>query len=343
MSRVLLVVSSVVVLSSATYVLAGPAPAGAPAPAPAPAAGSAAGSGAGSAVQMEEDNTPPADMNGTDENPDAPKVGDQTPAVKATVAAPKRVGYPIEEVLRPITLPENMSEVSIDPHGWFSAPSSAAFSTALRARYGITSQIQLGLTYLIGGLYDDPATGMKDYGVHPGKAVGLDVTYMLKSWVGVRVGVPFYVNPVAISLAVGVPMKFTFGDKFAIGGLDDLLNITLDRFAPSFYQEVYNAQGALNDTNGTEQSRGHLRISAYGIYQYKPNVALIGRIGIDNNLGYGNGGGPGTGELSASEPFIRAQLDFSPKKFIDIGGSLGFDDLNYLGSFGPSLYLAVRI
>ena len=346
MSRRFLGLLSVVVLSSATSVLAGPSPGGTPAPAGASSgSAAAAGSGAGSAVQMEEDNSPPADMSGTDENPDAPKVGDQTQQVKVVVPGPKRpAGYPIEEVLRPITLPENMSEVSLDPHGWVSAPSAAAFSTALRVRYGITGRVQLGLTYLIGGIYDDPATRMKDYSFHEGKAVGLDVTVLLRNWVGVRVGIPFYVNPVALSLSIGVPMKFTFGDKFAIGGLDDLLNITLDRFAPSFYQEVDNAIGAYNDTNHTEQSSGHLRISAYGLYQYRKNVALIGRLGIDNNLGYSSAsGGAGTGELSATEPFIRAQIDWSPRKFIDLGGSLGFDDLNYLGSFGPSIYLAVRI
>lgn len=357
--RRVLAVLSVSLVSLGTYVVAGPA-AAAPGTDPAPpatgsAAGSgagsaAAGSGAGSAVDMTED-APPADMNGTDENPEAPHAVGMEPHVTVAAPAPKRpAGYPIEEALRPITLPQNMSEVSIDPHAWLSyspvlgAPVSYAGATALRARYGITSKVQLGLTYLIGGIYDDPATGMKkDYGFHAGRAFGLDVTVMLKKWIGVKVGVPFYVNPVALSLAVGVPMKFNFGDKFAIGGLDDLLNIRLDRFAPSFYQEVYNAVGAQNDTNGTEQSRGHLRVSAYGIYQYRPKLAILGRIGVDNDLGLSSGGPAGTSSGGGTTMFLRAAVHYTLRKFLDVGGSLGFDDLGHAGSFGPAAYLAVRI
>ena len=49
---------------------------------------------------------------------------------------------PIEEVSRPITLPQNMSEVTIDPHMQVSPYEG---STSLRARYGITPKVQIGL------------------------------------------------------------------------------------------------------------------------------------------------------------------------------------------------------
>ena len=64
---------------------------------------------------------------------------------------------------------------------------------------------------------------------------------LLQDWIGVQVGVPIYISPLAVSLTLGAPIKFTFGDKFAIGGLDDLLNIRLTKFAPTFYQELQNA------------------------------------------------------------------------------------------------------
>ena len=119
--RRLISVLSVVVFATASVALAQtPAPAKAPAPAPAtpPAAGSGAGSGSGegSAVQPIED-APPGDMEGRDENPDAPKgTGDETPGVVATAPSTKPTGYPIEQTQRPITLPANMAEVSIAPH-----------------------------------------------------------------------------------------------------------------------------------------------------------------------------------------------------------------------------------
>src|SRR5678815_2891276 len=70
--------------------------------------GSAAGGGSGSAVEMPED-PPPKDMEGKEENPGAPH-GATTEAEVRGVAPPpkvKRTGYPIEEVLRPVTMPKN--------------------------------------------------------------------------------------------------------------------------------------------------------------------------------------------------------------------------------------------
>ena len=154
MSHRLISVLSAVVVASGSLVAAAPSPTPVAPAKDEPAGGADAGGGSGSAVDMPED-APPADMNGTDENPDAPH-DISKPTVTAVAPTPKRPsGYPTEEALRPITLPQNMSEVSISPH----ANVSPYFgSDALRARYGITSRIQLGLTYVLGGIYKDPAT-----------------------------------------------------------------------------------------------------------------------------------------------------------------------------------------
>jgi hypothetical protein len=300
---------------------------------------SAAGAGAGSAVQMTED-PPPSDITGTAENPDAPRsmVDSDAPAV-AVVAAPVRpAGYPIEEALRPINLPQNLSEVSLVPHAQVSP---VAATTTLRVRYGVTPRAQLGLTYLIGAVFDDPTTVESRQAFHPGKAVGLDVTWMLQDWIGVQVGVPLYISPLAVSLALGVPMKFTFGDKFAIGGFDDFLNIKLDRFAPTFYQEAQNATAASSTMTNTTQSAGELRISVYGVYQYQPNFAVIGRTGIqmeDFATGKTNGC---AGECLTT--FISAGFRYTPRKYLDLGLAIGFDDLAHGGSFAPAGFLAFRI
>lgn len=303
----------------------------------APAGG--AGAAEGSAVQMTED-PPPSDMTGTAENPDAPRsmMDAETPVVTAVAAPPRPAGFPVEQVLRGITLPQNMSEVSLMPH---IVVSPYAGATALRARYGITPKIQLGLTYLIGGIFDDPATVESRQAFHPGKAVGLDVTYLIRDWIGVQVGVPVYISPLALSLTIGVPMKFSFGDRFAIGGLDDLLNIRLDRFAPTFYQELQNATNANDTMTNTIKSAGELRVSLYGLYQYQPNVAIIGRTGIqmeDFATGKTNGC---IGECLTT--FISAGFSYSPRRYLDLGLSIGFDDLAHGGSFAPAGFLAFRI
>jgi hypothetical protein len=318
------------VVASATVVVAQPK---APADPAAPAAPDA-----GSAVQM-ADEPPPADMDGVNENPDAPKTLGGGDSASVTVTAPAKLtgGYPIEEAARPITLPQNMSEVSLDPH---IQVSPAMASTALRARYGITRQVQLGVTYLFGGLYDDPETPMEKTAFHPGKAVGIDVTVLVQKWMGVKVGVPVYVDPGAVGVTLGAPMRFRFGERLTIGGMDDLVHVAVEKFAPSLYQEGFNALAAATSLNSnTIQSRGALHFSGYGIYQYLPKLAIIGRAAVhleDFSPNRTDGGGG----ITTS---IRGGFQYTPRKFLDLGLSLGFDDLAHGGTFSPAGFLAVRI
>lgn len=338
-------VLSVVTVATASVAFAGPNDKKAPAPPPAPAkeaepagTGSGSGSGDGSAVAPIED-APPADMEGRDENPDAPKGTDDDVATPATPTVVKAAGYPIEETQRPITLPANMAEVSIAPHA-IVQPFSG--SDALRARYGITRQVQLGLTYLYVGLYDDPTTVVKKYGFHVGKAAGLDVTVLLQNWLAVKVGVPVYFDPVATSFQAGAPMKFVFG-KLALGGLEDIVNIRISEFAPSLEFEQHNAVGAANKVNNTQQSRGQIRFSGFVEYQQSAKTAIIGRAGVESDLGGGGGNGPGTSSGGGTRTFIRAGVQHSPKKNLDVGAGIGFEDLSDLGSFAFALSLAIRI
>lgn len=330
------------VMAVATGGVALAQPSGTPAPAKdpePPAAGSAAPADEGSAVAPIEDE-PPSDMEGTSENPESPR-GVQAPAGPAAPVAPTTpAGYPIEEALRPIILPANMAEVSIAPHFQIDPYSG---TDALRARYGITNKVQLGLTYVMYGVYDDPATIKKHYGFHVGKAAGLDVTVLLQNWVAIRVGVPFYFDPFAMSVRIDAPMKFRFNDKFAIGVLDDFLNIAIPtgaEFAPDFYQESRNARAAFRDTTNSTQSRGRIRISAFGDYQYKPNLALIGRLAIDIDDFSTNANSSGFGGVTT---LIRAGAQITPKKWLDLGANIGWDDLSTVGSFGLQGYLALRI
>lgn len=306
----------------------------------------ATGSGAGSAVQMTED-APPSDINGTDENPDAPR--GTSDGVSATVTVKKRAPavYPIEEVLRPITLTEGLTEVSLAPH--FEVADDArlgyAGGDALRARFGITDKIQVGLTYGFAGIFHQPVTQTmgKAIGFHAGKAVGPDVTVQLQPWVGVRLGVPVYVQPLAVSLALGAPLKFVLGDKLAIGGMDDLLNIKISKFAPSFYSEFDNAMAATTVSTNTAQTPVRLRLSAFAIYQQDKQLALIGRFGTDTAFSSGGGGTPGTASGGGTVTFVRAGLQYALKKYLDLGGTLGFDDLAHAGTFGFAGILNVRI
>lgn len=331
--RRLVSVLSVCLVASVTVVVAQPT--NDPKAPVAPAKDAPAGSDAGSAVQMTED-PPPEDMEGTNEDPDAPRLaGQKDPEVVAVPKKETRTGYPIEEVLRPITLPQNMSEVSL---GMLAQVSPYAGSSTLRARYGITRQVQLGLSYLVGGIYAEKnfiAGSSEGTKLHAGKAVGLDLTVSLQDWLAVRVGVPVYVDPVAVGVTLGAPLRFVFANKLVLGGMEDVVNLKIRKFHPSFQQEYINAIGAANDASNTAQSDGFLRFSGYAIYQHKPNLAFIGRFGVDADLS--------PGDTGAATSFIRAGLQYSPRRFLDVGGSLGFEDLARGGSFAPAAYVAVRI
>lgn len=322
---------SAVVLSGGVALAQAPAPTSAPPPA----------DGAGSAVAPIEE-APPSDMEGTSEDPDAPRGGESETSVTtvAPVANKSKSGYPIEESQRPITLPENMAEISLSPH--FMASPYIGGDT-LRARYGITRQVQLGIAYVIGGVYDDPTTaGTEKKGFHVGKTAGLEVTVLVKNWLGVKAGVPVYFDPLAVSFTAGAPMRFIF-EKFTLGGLDDVLNIRISKFAPRYDYEAYNHAAAAALDSNTEQSRGTIRVGGYGIYQQSQKLAVIGRIGIDFDLGSGSGAGPGTSSASEAQTYLKGGIQFTPKKFLDVGILAGFEDLARAGSFGLTGILAVRI
>jgi hypothetical protein len=333
----------------------------------APAAGSGSGSakaptptpgsGSGSADAPPPDEGPPADMEGKDENPGAPHAlpGEEPKVVEKAPEKKVITGYPMEEVLRPITLPANMAEVAIGPHAQFSIKDDVGYagSDTLRARYGITRQIQLGLNYTFAGIYDDPKTAEDKVKFKPGKAIELNGTYLIKDYLGIRLGVPVWIykpgenadsSAPGIGVNIGVPLKFRFGEKFAIGGLDDLLSIKITQFAPSMEYEYLNAiRAALKDTK-TATSAGFIRFSGYGVYQRSPKLALIGRVAItlEDFATTKTTAGPaplGGGIVTT----IRAGLEYTVRKYLDVGIAIGFEDMADLGSFGPTALLAFRI
>ena len=56
-----------------------------------------------------------------------------------------------------------------------------------------------------------------------------------------------------------------------------------------------------------------------------------------------NGGFAGTGPIFETTTFVRAGFQWTPRRWVDLGLSVGFDDLAHAGTFGPQGYLALRI
>jgi hypothetical protein len=234
-----------------------------------------------------------------------------------------------------------MAEVSTGPRALVSPFQSAM---ALRARYGITEKVQVGLTYMLAGVFDELGAPKK-WAFHPGKAVGVDVTVMVQEWLGVRLGVPMYIDPFAAGLELGAPMKWRFGGgKYALGAFDDFFAVRVKRFVPTFDQEKPNADSAAQTRPGgsnTLQSRGEIRFSVYGTMQYQPKTALLGRTG----LAVRDFSSTATSVMGNSglRYFLRAGVQHTPRKYLDVAFSIGFEDLGDPGTFGPSVLVAFRI
>jgi hypothetical protein len=305
-------------------------------PAP-PPAGDKAGSGDGQSVQMEEDDTPPSDMEGTSENPDAPKLGDETTTVGPAAPKAVRTGYPIEEVLRPITLPAVTSEVGVDLRSTFS---SIDTNVGIHARYGITRQWQLGVRYGVGGIFDSPVTAAAETKFNTGKALGLDVTYLVFDWLAAQVTVPVYIKPYAMALELGAPMKFRFGDKLAIVALDDIVDIRLTKFIPSLTDERVNAAGAAAVESGTTTTKANIHFRGGVEYQVSPQLAVKGDFVQTVPTAKSQ-----DAFAPSSDPFgLEVLGQYSPSPKMDLIGRMGIDDFTSTKStFGLLFAVQYRI
>ncbi|MEM9489779.1 MAG: hypothetical protein AAGC55_11575 [Myxococcota bacterium] len=260
---------------------------------------------------------------GSEENPDAPpefgeRRDDGTRALRRV-----RTGYPIEEALRPITLAEGMSEITID----VLSNVDAYFSTALiEARYGITRQAQLGLGYGPGAVDSDGFTA--------GKAVSIDVHYLLADWLAVQVELPILLDPFSMGLTLGAPLRFRFGERFALIGGHDLVHIALRRFVPAVGDPLFNEAQVAIDEVDTILDSGELRLLGGAIYQLKPNLALLAELGLlARDFAITDAGVP-----------LLATLTYSVSNKFDLGARIGFRDLGDADeTFGATLQLALRI
>ena len=287
------------------------------------------GTGAGDEVELGED--PPSPIDSGDEEEDAPRIGGPDP-VKPQAAPKGRAGaYPVTEVLRPLTLPDFTSEIRLETL-FYPTPVDAEF--ALRARYGITRQIQLGLAYGIGGFYEDDNRDKIRF--NTGKAVAIDVSYLATDWIAPRLTVPMYVDPFAIGLELGAPVKFRFGDRFAVVGFEQVLGFKLmgDRFLPDLRREKANETAVDELDSGTIQSDGYFRLDGGVLYQLAPDLVISGRFGVTFD--------DFSGADAATS--LRALVQLTPIRALDLIGEAGWDRLDETrGSIHLSAALAVRI
>ncbi len=237
----------------------------------------------------------------------------------------KRVykGYPTRVIDRPLTLPGTTSEVSfalpvlVDPY---------AFGATLRATYAITSDVQIGLRYGLGALTED--------GFEVGKAVSLDTRYRFTDNISAQVSIPAFLDPFAVGLVLGAPMRFTFFDTFAILVGEDLVSIKLSKFLPSIDNASQNAGSIANLDDNTITARWIGTPTVRGIYQWSEKVGLDAQFGFqftDRND-------------DATTTLLNVGVLKVHNQDLDFGARIGARSLSeFVDTFGLSIFANYRI
>ncbi len=260
---------------------------------PIPADGDPLGEGAGDPVPLEDDDAgdvvPLGDDDdapaGSEEDPDAPTpTGDEDEG-----RGNAETGYPTNVVRRPITLGQNMAQVSYtigiggltDKIAYRRREDTEPFRAGgwLTAEYGITNRIQLGLLYGTGTYGQALADGDKGY--EAGKAFSVQLVYLLQDWVGIQLEVPFLVEPRNVGVTLGAPMKFRFTDKFALFFGEDLVTFRVTGLVPFPEDSVSNASAVdAHDERGADQDDGDITIKGGAIVALGDKLTFKGTFGV---------------------------------------------------------------
>ncbi len=261
---------------------------------------------------------------GSDENPDVPAYGfadRSTPKEDVTKSAGPS-GYPLRVLDRPINLPGGMSEITlttdtnVDPF---------AIGGLLRGAYGITKEAQLSLNYGLGAFSDSNFS--------TGKAVALEGQYLIKNFLAVQIAVPIYLDPLAVGLVLGAPMRFQFFDKLRLDIGRDFLGIKLHEFLPSIENARQNDRFIGNLANNTIIPQYTIKTSVIATYQHTDSLALDAELGIQFD-----------DSESAATTLMHVGVLHSTSNKFDLGARIGAADLAaFSESFALRLFLRVRI
>lgn len=286
---------------------------------------------AGDEVEMPADDSVPVPLegdtgapSGAEEDPDAPTLIKSSTG--ETEQEARAAGYPMSVTQRPLTLAGGMAQLRYsagiggltDKRAYHKREDDEVFFRAggtLTAEYGVTSRIQLGLHYGTGtfGKYNDA----DDNAYETGKAVAIEVHYLLTDFAAVQLEIPMLLDPFEIGVTLGIPLKFRFGDKLAIFAGEDFITFRFTDMVPFVDDAVSNAAAEDSISRSGDQDDGDITVKGGVIYQLSPQLAFKGTIGIvAADFAETDAGAPLFGELI---------YVMSPK--IDLAGRVGFANL----------------
>lgn len=286
----------------------------------------------GDEVELEPDPPDPDGLPaGARENPNEPIViGENDPKTIKKKAPPKGPAtYPLALKDRPLTLFANMAEVGID-FPVTTITDHAVASGVLRGAFGVTNEVEIGLHYGFGSIDSD--------GYLEGKAFSVDAGYKLTDWASVRLSVPVLVDPFALAVTIGAPLRFRVMDKVALEIGGDLVSIKLSKFIPSVGNSIDNSGLVAADMIGTDVPNAEIRVIGGVIYQHTEKLALTAQMGFIDRRGV-----PGLQDQPVPM-YLGAMLTNPMKAGMDYGVRVGFADLGDAGNtLGLSVFAALRI
>ena len=298
--------------------------------------------GIGTATDPNVDESDDSSINDDPSQADAETTKDDE-AAAAVKARPRttKATYPVELTRRPMTLPQNTAEISLDApivfggtvdHAASTAPDLGARATqVLRAAYGVTQDIQVGVSYGFGSERLSPPDGAK--GFEAGKAFSLDGAYtVVPDHLAVSLSLPFYADPFATSLTLGAPFRINVGEQLALVGGQDLVEIAINKWPVRIGDPEFNLDQAARGEGDVSPSKGAVNLQFGAQVQLKKHIALSGftRIHFEDFVG--------------DDLRVPLWLGVTWSKWnLDLGGRLGFARLDESDSFGVALSVAYRL
>jgi hypothetical protein len=143
------------------------------------------------------------------------------------------------------------------------------------------------------------------------------------------------VDPYSAGVTLGAPMKFDLLGRLRFDLLRDLVTFKITRFVPSVVDAAANDRQVEADRVNSVLEDGEINFNAGATWQLQPHLAIEGRLGVRGR----------DFEFKSDSPTaFDVGLIYSSTRMLDIGGRLGFADLNHTDeSFGLWLLAAIRI
>jgi hypothetical protein len=285
-------------------------------------------------TKPDEPAVPEEEGSGIDE-PNAPDALTTEKPVEEVATGPRRYGkldYPIEVIHRPMTLAGGQGEVSLEIP-YVHADGNPIVFEVLRASFGITSNIEAGLVYGIGG--ELLGSGVdKRFEVGKSVALGARVT-IIPDLLGAELAVPLYFgSEFAASISAGVPLRYRFLGRFAVYGLHDVIDVRIKTMVVDPTNPIANAATMAGIATSMEPYSGNVNINVGAMAELQKNLTLAVETGF-HFMDFA--------ETDMVLPFYGI-LTWSKSNRFDIIGRLGLGDLNFAAeTFTVGVTAALRL